>query len=444
MMSLRRRLSWGLMLSLVALLLLQWLVVTYAIRKMTEDQLARRLQHEGESLLAGIRFDDRGAMHLDPQRVSAIFQRPFSGHYYVVIAGQTRHLSRSLWDADLNVRPIGVGENRLLNLTGPERQPLLAVAHGYQKQNRAVTVVIAEDLSAMEAGMMRFQMLYAAVSAAGLAALLLLQRMIVLHALRPLQRVRDNMVRLGRGETDHVEAQGPAEIMPLIDELNRLLSGMERKTRRSREALGNLAHALKTRLTLLNQAAERPELGAFPELRGQLHATTEAIAQVVDRELKRARLLGNVVPGKRLDLAIEISQLLETMRLIHADKTIDFALHLAPGASFVGDREDLLELLGNLLDNACKWCRNRVSLSASGQGGVRFVVEDDGPGCDAADLDALVQRGFRADESRPGSGLGLAIVQDIVESYNGTLTLGSSETLGGLRVEVGFSPATLA
>lgn len=442
MISLRSRLSWGLMLSLTLLLVLQWVVVTYAIERLTEDQLVSRLQHESEGLLAGVRFDGQGAMQLDAQRMGAVYQRPFSGHYYVVSSGDQRHLSRSLWDADLAVMSLPPGRQALLHLAGPEAQPLFAVAHGYRKQQRAITIVVAEDLSRLQAGMQQFQMLYAAVSAVGLMLLMLVQRGIVLRALRPLQAVRESMARLGRGEADQVEARGPEEIMPLIEELNRLLAGMERKTKRSRGALGNLAHSLKTRLTLLNQTAERAEIAAYPEVRAAIYAATEAIGQSVERELKRARLLGDIHPGRRVDLQAEIAQLVHTLRLLYAAREVDIVWDIATDARFVGDREDLLELLGNLLDNACKWCQGKVALTVAGyQDGVGFIVEDDGPGCSPEELDAIVRRGYRADESRPGSGLGLAIVQDIVEGYGGHLQFARSATLGGLRVEVRFAQA---
>lgn len=438
MMSLRRRLTWGLALSLVALLTLQWLVVTWAIRSLTENQFASRLQHESESLLAGVRFDPSDTLSLDADRVSALYRRPFSGHYYVVASGNQRMPSRSLWDAELQIPAITAGQTRMLRMTGPERQPLLAAVRGFEKQGQPVTILVAEDLTAMQQGLARFQALYAAVSAAGLVLLLLLQRAIVLGALRPLKQLQENLVRLGGGEAERVEPHGPSEIMPLIDELNRLLEGMTRRTRRSREALGNLAHALKTRLTVLNQLAGHADTP--PDTRRQLLASTEAIGDIVERELKRARLLGDTGPGRRIDLEQEIAQLVHTLRLVHAGKGASFTWEIAPDARFVGDREDLLELLGNLLDNAGKWCRKQVALTVSGGEGVRFVVEDDGPGCNGADLDALTARGYRADESQPGSGLGLAIVRDIVESYGGSLSFGRSASLGGLRVEVVFAP----
>lgn len=438
MRSLKSRLSWGLMLSLIILLTLQWAVVTYAISQLTEGQLSDRLRREGESLLASARFDVAGQLQIDSKRLSTMYQRPFSGHYYVIFSGQQRLVSRSLWDVDLNIKTLPSGKQMRQYMTGPEQQPLLVVVHGYQKQKRSITIAVAEDLTSLQSGMARFQLLYAIASISGLILLLLVQRLIILGALKPLRGVQENMSKLARGETDHVEIKGPAEITPLINELNRLLIGMERKSRRSRESLGNLAHSLKTRLTLLNQIAERKEIDVHPEIRTSIYAATEAISHIIERELKRARLIGDTHPGRRVNLEAEIAQLVHTLRLLYSNKAVNINWEIAPDTQFYGDQEDLLEMLGNLLDNASKWCRSNVSLTVTGNGAVTFVVEDDGPGCVTDELDMLTRRGFRADESKPGSGLGLAIVHDIVDSYGGYLVFGRSAALGGLRVEARF------
>ncbi len=440
MTSLKRRLTWGLMLSLVVLLTLQWAVVTYAINKLTETQLIQRLQREGETLLAGTHFDGNGQLTLDARRLSAIYQRPFSGHYYVIISDQQRQISRSLWDTNLNIEVLKAGKKTALYLQGPEQQPLLVVAHGYQKQQRSITIAIGENLTSLHNSMTRFQIIYALVSLAGLIALLIIQRLIVTNALRPLRSIQESIVKLGRGEISRIESNGPAEVAPLIEELNRLLVAMQDKSRRSRESLGNLAHALKTKLTLLNQAAERPELNTEPEIRRNIYAATDAISQSIERELKRARLIGDAHPMHKVDLKTEIAQLTHTLRQMYADKAVNISWEITGNAQFHGDQEDLLEMLGNLLDNACKWCRRNVSLTASGADSVVFIVEDDGPGCAESELNLLTRRGFRADESKPGSGLGLAIVYDIVSSYGANLTFGRSAALGGLRVEVQFKP----
>jgi signal transduction histidine kinase len=445
MTSLRTRLAAGLTLSLVALLLLQWAIASFVLEHMLENQLATRLTQDSENLLAGTSFDAQDRLVLDPQRVNVVYQRPLSGHYYVIVAGNKRELSRSLWDSTLDITEVRSGETVISRTTGPANQPLLMVVHGYRRQNHNITIAVAEDLSALHAGLQRFQLIHGAVSLGILLVLLLTQYLIVTRQLRPLKRIRASMAKLERGEISRIETEGPAEIEPLIAELNRLLAAMSKRTRRSRDALGNLAHALKTRLAVLTQLTEQAPLTEHPELQAAVAESAEAMRRIVERELKRARLVGAQLPGRRINIAEEITLLIQTLQLMHAAKKPYIDWSVAETAHFIGDQEDLLEMLGNLLDNACKWCKTRVNFdmqSRPGHGSV-FVVEDDGPGCAPDELDALARRGFRADESKPGTGLGLAIVRDIVESYEGRLSFCRSTALGGLRVEVWLPHATV-
>lgn len=441
MKSLRGRLTLGLIISLVVLLGLQWSVATVVIERLVEGQLVDRLTQDAENLLSGIEFNGQQNFVLNRARVSAVYQRPFSGHYYVISTATQTEASRSLWDSALQVADPGTGQKALLRMRGPEQQPLLVSVHGYQKQGHQITIAVAEDLAAVNAGLRQFQLIYGAISFFILIVLLTLQHLIVTNTLKPLQRIRDDMRRLERGETQHIDNQGPQEISPLIAELNRLLAAMSKKTRRSREAMGNLAHALKTQLALLNQAIDKAAMGEQSALRPRFEEVSATMHHIVERELKRARLLGASLPGRRIDLQEEIGALVHTLQLMYASKAPIIQWHVADDVSFVGDQEDILELLGNLLDNACKWCRKNVRLEVSDSNGVLFVVEDDGPGCSFDELDALTRRGFKLDESKPGSGLGLAIVGDIVESYGGRLQFSRSQTLGGLSVEVWLSKA---
>lgn len=434
--SLSGRLSWGLALSLIILLAVQWAIASYTIRHLTERQVANRLIQDSETLLAGIRFDESGQLTIDTKRINTIYERPFSGHYYVIVIDGQEYVSRSLWDAQLAVPYVNAGVEIVLTLEGPDNQSLLSVTHGYLKQDKLIGITVAEDLKLFNAGLRQFQWIYGLVSAAFLLILLLVQYWIVRRELKPLKTLRTNMARLERGETDRIEVLGPAEIVPIINELNRLLATMGKKARRSREALGNLAHALKTRLTVLTQISNQPEISALPQLKQTMDETTEAMRGIVERELKKARLIGDALPGRRVNLEEELTLLVQTLNLMHADKSLEIRWQVAPDAHFIGDQEDLLELLGNLLDNACKWCKKLVTLDAVSRDGVVFVIEDDGPGCESDELDQLTKRGFRADESKPGSGLGLAIVRDIVESYGGELSIVNSSKLSGLCVEV--------
>lgn len=440
MLSLKGRLSWSLTLSLVLLISLQWLVVTYAINKLNEDQLIKRLQYEGESLLAGIQFNASNQLEIDAKRLSAIYQRPFSGHYYVVISGQQRLVSRSLWDTDLPIDNLERDQQTIHHSNGPESQSLLIVTNGYQKQGQLISIAIAENLDPLKASIKRFQIMYAAISLFGLILLLAIQRWIIQRALLPLKQIQNDIAKLERGEISQLSTQGPEEIAPLINELNHLLQSIQQKSKRSRESLGNLAHALKTKLTLLNQTAERPEMCTLPEIRETIYAATDSLDDIIQRELKRARLMGDVRPMQQIDLKTEIAQLTHTMRMIYKEKIVNISWEVAEETKFYGDGEDLLEILGNLLDNACKWCKRNVSLTVTGSDAPIFVVEDDGPGCPTHELNSLTQRGFRADENVAGSGLGLAIVYDIANGYEANLNFSRSAALGGLRAEVRFPP----
>ncbi|PPC83285.1 MAG: ATP-binding protein [Methylotenera sp.] len=440
MLSLKGRLSWSLTLSLVLLISLQWLVVTYAINKLNEDQLIKRLQYEGESLLAGIQFNASNQLEIDAKRLSAIYQRPFSGHYYVVISGQQRLVSRSLWDTDIPIDNLERDQQAIHHSNGPESQSLLIVSNGYQKQGQLISIAIAENLDPLKASIKRFQIMYAAISLFGLILLLAIQRWIIQCALLPLKKIQNDIAKLERGEISQLSTQGPEEIAPLINELNHLLQSIQQKSKRSRESLGNLAHALKTKLTLLNQTAERPEMCTLPEIRETIYAATDCLDDIIQRELKRARLMGDVRPMQQIDLKTEIAQLTHTMRMIYKEKIVNISWEVAEETKFYGDGEDLLEILGNLLDNACKWCKRNVSLTVTGSDAPIFVVEDDGPGCPTHELNSLTQRGFRADENVAGSGLGLAIVYDIANGYEANLNFSRSAALGGLRAEVRFPP----
>lgn len=437
MTAIRSRLAIGLTLVLALLILGQWLWLTLTIDRLIEKQVIRHLQEEAESLLANLTVRPDGQFILDSTSLSSNYNRTFSGLYYTVESDGQKLYSRSLWDATLQTRRVAAGEFQTHYQTGPQSQPLLAVSATYIKQGRELTITVAEDIAWMLKEKRHFQFVFSLLSATGFAVLLLFQAGLVRQALKPLNKARQQLEQLGQGQIEQVDENAPDEIRPLLVELNRLMQSMVSKTRRSRQALGNLAHRLKTQLTLINQTVESAALSDDDRLRATIYQQTNDIRQIIDRELKRARVAGMTLPGKGVDLSELVSQLAETLQRIYRDKTLKIDWQIADDVYFNGDREDLLELLGNLLDNACKWCRESVFLNIRMvDQTLELVVEDDGPGCDEADLSSLSQRGFRADESKPGSGLGLAIVYDIAESYDGTLSFQSSQEWGGLQVTV--------
>lgn len=435
MRSLQARLAIGLMVSLIVLLGLEWLIVQSSIQSLTDDYVASRLGQATTSLLALLTFDEDGRPVMDTSRLDPLYRRPFSGHYFYIRAGGGHVLrSRSLWDDDPEVPSLSTGATARVHATGPKGQQLLVLASSFRKQGHAVTVAVAEDLAPLGQELWKFEARYVFVSMIMLMLLITVQMLIVRFGLLPLSRVRRDIIRLEEGEIDQLGEAVPAEVRPLVREMNRLLRVLEQRLKRSRNALGNLAHALKTPFTLVMQLAESKDMQAVPQVREQLIEHTTILRQRLERELRRARLAGAAASRQRLCLSEEIARLVSVLQTIHQEKRLDIETRIPPPAVFVGDREDLLELLGNLLDNACQWARQKVILTLQEQPDLTMVIEDDGPGCPPEVLKQLAHRGVRVDENTPGHGLGLAIAKDIVEQYGGDIHFGPSPQLGGFQV----------
>ncbi len=436
MRSLQARLSGGLILGLVALTAGLIGLGGWSLTRLAEDFVATRLEHDMDALLAALRLDAEGRPLLDVQRLGPVFRQPYSGHYYKLRSPGGELRSRSLWDADLDLPASPGGAPLRLYLTGPDGQRLLALARTFRLQGRRVEILVTEDFTELAAGLRRLLLTLALLALPLLALLILGQRWLVRRGLTPLEQARRDILRLSQGELRRLDSNAPVEIRPLVEEINRLVELMQQRLSRSRHALGNLAHALKTPLTVLTQLADQPDASPPDALRDELGRQTRQLRALVERELKRARIAGGGAPGQRVVLAREIDDLLDTLRKIHRDRTLAVDCRVPPDSLFPGDRDDLLELLGNLLDNAFRHAAARVRLTAARDGGgLRLAVEDDGPGCSPEQLRRLTRRGVRIDEAGAGHGLGLAIVADIVEQYGGALRLGRSADLGGLLAE---------
>jgi len=430
--SLQQRLGLGVGITLIVLLVVQWFVVGRLLHGLTEQYVASRLAHDAETLLAAASITESG-LQLDTTRVWSVYQRAFSGHYFRLKSAEKTLRSRSLWDERIGSGPeIAVGGHALYRIGGPQKQQLLARKSAYSVAGQTISIIVAEDLSPLEAELREFQLGHAVVSLLALAVLLGTQFYAIRRGLAPLQRMRGQVRQLERGQIDRLATEAPREISPLVQEINRLLEVTERRLERSRHALGNLAHALKTPLSLLMRLAEDPE--AMKESsRKRLEEETARIRRLVDRELRRARLAGGPAPGQWFIPETDIPDVLRVIEGIYADKRLKLERKVAPGR-FPVDREDLLELTGNLLDNAAKWARGQLRITVKMEPELILTVEDDGPGCD--DGEQLLERGRRLDETKAGTGLGLNIVQAVVQDYGGNLEFGRSPTLGGLSVTV--------
>ncbi|MBV2206280.1 MAG: ATP-binding protein, partial [Pseudomonas sp.] len=224
-------------------------------------------------------------------------------------------------------------------------------------------------------------------------------------------------------------------LQPLVEQINHLLQHTDDTLKRSRNALGNLGHALKTPLAVLGSLTQHDEFVAHPELQAALQEQLAQIQQRVSRELGRARLAGDVLPGAHFDCDVELPALFDTLATIHRSD-LDLRWQAPASCRLPWDREDMLELLGNLLDNACKWAGHKVTLNITRSGSDwQIEVNDDGPGIPAPLRAKALGRGMRLDEAAQGHGLGLDIVGDIIAAWRGSWELGESP-LGGLRVTI--------
>ena len=432
MRSIQRRLSLG----LVSVMLIVGLVLAQTSLWLFEQGLQRYLEaglrNASENLLVALVRGPQG-LQLDERRVSPAYQRPFSGHYFSIDFADTHWRSRSLWDQELPaLEQPGLRSNLQL---GPEGQQLLVLRSDYRRQGQAISISVAQDYTPVRESFQRMRQIGLGLGLAGLLLILLLQRLTVRRALRPLETAREQIAQLQQGQRSQLDTEVPAELEPLVAQINHLLAHTEDSLKRSRNALGNLGHALKTPLAVLLSLAASDKLDAHPELRKVLLAQLEQVQQRLNRELNRARLAGDALPGAQFDCDAELPGLLATLNMIHGEH-----LHLsyvaANGLHLPWDREDVLELLGNLLDNACKWAdaEVRLSIEATADSFV-LAVEDDGPGIPQEQRDQVISRGTRLDEQTDGHGLGLGIVRDIVEAWGGQLHLEESQW-GGLKVRI--------
>ncbi|MGE7956110.1 sensor histidine kinase [Pseudomonas sp. NPDC089530] len=430
MRSIQRRLSLG----LISVMVIVGLVLAQTSLWLFEMGLQRYLEaglrDDSENLLVALVRGPQG-LQLDERRLSPAYQRPFSGHYFRIDFDDTHWRSRSLWDQDLpQLAQTGLHSNLQL---GPEGQQLLVLRSDYRRLGQSISISVAQDYTPVRESFLRMQQVGLGLGVAGLLLILILQRVTVRRALRPLEQAREQIAQLQRGQRSQLDEQVPQELEPLVAQINHLLAHTEDSLKRSRNALGNLGHALKTPLAVLLSLASNPKLDAHPELRKILQEQLEQVQQRLNRELNRARLAGDALPGALFDCDAELPGLLATLNMIHGEH-LELSFQAAPGLQLPWDREDLLELLGNLLDNACKWADAEVALSvwqtANGYG---LAVDDDGPGIPEEQRSQVFSRGARLDEQTDGHGLGLGIVRDIVQSWGGELRLLESPQ-GGLRV----------
>ena len=256
------------------------------------------------------------------------------------------------------------------------------------------------------------------------------------RSLKAMALLHTRLAAVHRGEHRGVGGHYPAEVQPLVDDLNALLAERDQRVQRALAKAGDLAHGLKTPLAVLARDAERAAAAGDHELAASMTAQVERMRRQIDYHLAHARAAAGTGPGTRSLIAPCVDGLFRTLERLHAERSIALRSAVAPGHAVRCGREDLDEMLGNVLDNACKWGRSRVEVESDVAGSsIVITVDDDGQGIDPGMAARVLERGVRADERVEGTGLGLAIVRDLAEIYGGSIEL-SRSPLGGLRARL--------
>ncbi len=419
-------------------MLIFWWTASLASQLLANSFVYSRLESEADILAASIDYSEVsiGNPRLNTERLHPAYDKLSSGKYYLVhFRDSDDFVSRSAWEQPLAIPELAPGQKSKLSVEGKAQEPLLVWFGGFSKKGHEFSIAVAEDISPIQERLRIFQWYFAAIALLLLLALLAVQHVILRHSVRKLDAIRNDMNRLEHGQAVSLSEDVPSEVLPLVREFNRLLLRFDQRLRQSRNSVGNLAHSLKGPLNLLLRNTETSELSA-EQRQASVEQNAERIRQLIESELKRARLAGRGAAGQIFDLDAELPMLVGLLEQEYSHKTFDVRWTLGAGVSLAYDRQDMLELIGNLVDNAVKWCNSVVLINVRHADGVLFDVEDDGPGCSPDEFSRLIERGVRLDESVSGHGLGLSIVKDIVDTYNGTLTFNQSSRLGGLRVSV--------
>ncbi|MGD2140924.1 MAG: ATP-binding protein, partial [Burkholderiales bacterium] len=389
-------------------------------------------------LMAAAEVSDDGTLRVSSRSAEPRLGLPDSGLYATIIDGNGAVVwqSRSGLTRDLPpVRALAAGKQTFNRVSRNGTQYLVknyGINWSTDSGSYPFTFDVMEDSSALDEQIDVYRhSLWSWLGA--MAALLLLSQWATLRwGLAPLRKVSNELGRLEAGEKQRLDGRYPSEVQRLADNLNAVLTHEHQQQQRYRNALADLAHSLKTPLALVRGTAH-------DSASTQAHAIEEQVDQmdkIIGYHLQRAAASGRSTLSAAIALRPVAERIVAALAKVYSEKNPDIRIDIDSNVRFRGDEGDLTEILGNLLDNACKWCRKSIRIAASNVNATLHIfIEDDGPGIDAADAARVFRRGTRADESVPGHGIGLAVVREIVEAYGGSASVRPS-TLGGARVEL--------
>jgi signal transduction histidine kinase len=442
--SLRLRLLAAAFVAIVVALSVSGYVLARLFERHVEAREFAELRNHQNQIIAAIEIGTDDLPVLTAPPADPRFVAPNGGLYWQLeIPDGTKQRSRSLWETELKL-PIDElvdGSAHRHEIAGPDRSTLLAIERGItvgpDRSPLQLRLTVAVDRRDIDIANVEFRgVLMTSLGVLGLALLgaLLFQ---VEVGLRPLARLRTALQLIHSGGAERVSGDFPREVQPLIEDVNALLDRERRNNVRSRERAADLAHGFKTPLAVLGAIARDLRRDGRTGSAIDVETQIDMMSRHVQRELARVRTVGGPVLNRApVVVRPTVSKIVGALTRISADRLLTWTVEVADDVQFVGDDNDLLELIGNLADNAAKWATSQVWLRAHNHNQqLMIAVEDDGPGIpEGAEADVLV-RGRRLDETTEGSGLGLAIVAKIIESYGGTITV-SRASAGGLAVVV--------
>ena len=422
MYSLRSRITRNLTINMVVVMSALLIIMYFFMQQLLQDYILTRLQHDAESLISVIEKSPDQRWGIVPGRMSTLYDRVKSGHYYQVNIGNQVIRSRSLFDADFPVIVDGLASDDHYLRPGPGGETWLLWVQQVHKDGQDIKIQIAEDIEPIRRQLLEYTIFALALVLLVTGILIYLQQRTISRSFYIFEWLRQNLSSIRHRETQKSGLQIPNEIAPLVSEIEQLVDHLGHRVERTRHAISNLAHELKRPIQLL----------ALQQEKGQLEPL-QAIKKIIERELKRAKISGSSNSQGDLNIANEMPFMITVLQKIYPHIQVELVIKKQPITQAL-DRDDMFELTGNLLDNACKFAHSRARLTVAGNDRkLTLIFEDDGEGLDLSHVEEIQQRGIRLDETVEGHGLGLGICREIIDSYRGEISFAKS-ALGGLAV----------
>ncbi|NWN92171.1 sensor histidine kinase [Marinobacter adhaerens] len=418
----------------ISLMAIAWLIHGLLLERMSREFVESRLKDEVAFLEYHIR---QSGGQIDELKTGDYFEKVFH-HAFVIQSPTQTTVSPESWQPLLTPLLQSDDEASIwLHDTKLSDAPtdILAYRRTFSAHGLPVTVIVAEDMGALKRGQAELHAWTAVVSVLLIILLVVVIWFGINLSMRPVVSLQAALKRLQSGEISRINADAPEEFLPLVNQLNQLLDSLDQRLERSREALANLSHSVKTPIAAVRQILEDSSRPLSNELRHEMGSRLGDIDHQLEAEIRRNQFAGPQVGTSAYPLT-QARDLLWMLGRLYPDKSFELQTDLTDDSRWPIEEHDLSEVLGNLLDNAGKWSNSCVELSlAHDDRFVQITVSDDGQGVKENEISSLGQRGLRLDEQTPGHGLGLAIVRDIVQRYGGSLSF-STPSCGGLRVTV--------